>query len=115
MSYKPFKMNMKEYGKGKSPLDMKYNSPAKGLFGKIIGGAKDAIGGKGVPGSIVNPVGAIASKGKGLFMKDKFNTGGKSKAGTGMETKPKPKKGKTPIAPPDPDEMPFAMKHKYNK
>ena len=71
MSYKPFKMNMKSYGQGKSPLEM--NSPAKGLFGKILGGAKDAISGKGALGAVINPVGAIASKGKGLFMKHKYN------------------------------------------
>ena len=70
-SYAPFKMKMKSYGQGKSPLEM--NSPAKGLFGKILGGAKDAISGKGALGAVINPVGAIASKGKGLFMKEKYN------------------------------------------
>lgn len=101
---KPFKMSMKSYGQGKSPLEM--NSPAKGLFGKILGGAKNAIAGKGALGAVVNPVGAIASGGKGLFMKDKFNKAvGKGKAAAGAGTKStKPKKGKTPVSPPDPDE-----------
>jgi len=69
--YAPFKMSMKSYGQGKSPLEM--NSPAKGLFGKILGGAKKAISGKGALGALVNPVGALASGGKGLFMKEKYN------------------------------------------
>tara|TARA_Y100000401_G_scaffold79074_1_gene64626 strand:+ start:2812 stop:3120 length:309 start_codon:yes stop_codon:yes gene_type:complete len=85
--YAPFKMGMKEYGKGKNPIQMsiaeakqpmapaapmQMNSPAKGLFSKIGGAIKGAVAGKGVAGALVNPVGAIASGGKGLFMKEKY-------------------------------------------
>jgi len=79
--YAPFKMGMKEYGKGKNPIQMNIaeakqpmqaNSPAKGLFSKIGGAIKGAVAGKGVAGALVNPVGAIASGGKGLFMKEKY-------------------------------------------
>ena len=76
MSYKPFKMNMKEYGKGKSPLEM--NSPAKGLFGKIGGAIKGAITGKDGKFGLADagrlalgPVGLAMGAARGMKMTEK--------------------------------------------
>jgi len=57
------------YGKPKSKSPLKMNTPLKGFFGDLVGKAKDIVGGKGVAGALVNPIGAIASKGKGIFKK----------------------------------------------
>jgi len=71
-------MNMKEYGKGKSPLDMKYNSPAKGLFGKIGGAIKGALTGKDGKFGLADagrlalgPAGLIAGAARGMKMTEK--------------------------------------------
>ena len=59
-----YDMPMKQYGQGKSPLEF-------GFLKKALGAVKGAVGGKGIAGALMNPIGALASKGGGLFMKEK--------------------------------------------
>ena len=58
-----FKMKMKEYGKGKSPIQMKGETPTKflkGLGGKVKGAMKKGGAGALIGGALLGPLGAAA-------------------------------------------------------
>jgi|TARA_R100000479_G_scaffold149750_1_gene85329 hypothetical protein len=76
--YKPFKMKMKSYGQGKSPMDMGHAKAPNKFLGGLIGKAKE-MGGRMLKGKdgkfgvgdaarlAMGPMGALAG---GLFMKE---------------------------------------------
>ena len=59
-----FKMKMKEYGQGKSPIQMKGDSPAKFLGGKLAAKLDSKLPGKAgkIAGKLLNPLGAIKDR-----------------------------------------------------
>jgi len=78
MKQGPFKMKMKSYGQGKSPIQMGKASPAKGLFGKIGGAIKGAITGKDGKFGLADagrlalgPVGLAMGAARGMKMTEK--------------------------------------------
>jgi len=85
--YKPFKMKMKSYGQGKSPINMGHAKAPNKFLGGLIGKAKE-MGGKMLKGKdgkfgvgdaarlAMGPMGALAG---GLFMKEKPTGKGKAK------------------------------------